>query len=71
MFNQRKPKRFNYKSRLPDSVDDKSRKDLKSKWAEIRGNTKRKGSFLTSLPALIILLVFIFVLMHILNGYLK
>jgi len=71
MFNQRKPRRFNYKSQLPDSKVDKSKEDLKAKWDEIRINTKRKGGFLTSLSALIILLIFIFVLMYILNGYLK
>lgn len=75
MFNQRKNKRFSYKTRLQDSNSDNHRKepkdDLEAKWNEMRTSTKRKGSILTSLPALIIILASLFVLMYILNGYMK
>lgn len=71
MFNQRQPRRFNYKTRLKDSETRESREELKAKWEEMRGNTKRKGSVLTSLPVLIIVLIFVFVLIYILNGYIK
>ncbi|BAO74364.1 hypothetical protein WPG_0134 [Winogradskyella sp. PG-2] len=37
----------------------------------MRGNTKRRGNILTSLPALIIFLASLFVLMYILNRYIK
>ena len=71
MFNQRKNKRFSYKSRFQDSDEKKSKDDLEAKWNEIRGNTKRRGNILTSLPALIIILVSLFALIYILNGYIK
>ena len=75
MFNQRKNKRFSYKPRFQDSNLDnhreESRDDFDTKWNEIKSNTKRKGNVLTSLPALIIMLVSLFVLIYILNGYIK
>ncbi len=71
MFNQRKNKRFTYKSRLQDSDNRKSKDDLEAKWNEIKGNSKRRGNFLTSLPFLIIMLVLLFVLIYILEGYIK
>ena len=71
MFNQRKNKRFSYKSRFQDSKEKESKDDLEAKWDEIRGNTKRRGSVFTSLPALIIILVSLFALIYILNGYIK
>lgn len=71
MFNQRQPKRFKYKSRLSDSKKNESKDELKSKWDEMRGNTNRRGNFLTSLPTLIIFLVFVFILIYVLNGYTK
>lgn len=75
MFNQRKNKRFSYKPRFQDSnLDDsreKSRDDLEAKWNELRGNTRRRGNILTSLPALIIVLAALFILIYVLNGYIK
>ena len=69
MFQQRKNKRFSYKSRLQDSDARKSKDDLETKWNELRAGGKRRGSVFTTLPALIVLLVFIFVLIYILEGY--
>ncbi len=75
MFNQRKNKRFNYKPRFQDSEADSHRKeskdDLERKWHEIKGNTKRKSNKLFSLPSLIIMLIALFVLMYVLEGYIK
>lgn len=71
MFNQRKNKRFSYKSRLQDSDNRKSKDDLEAKWNEIKSSSKRRGNFLTSLPFLIIMLVLLFVLIYILEGYIK
>jgi len=71
MFNQRKPRRFNYKGKISDSKKSPSHEDLKAQWDQIRGNTKRKKSFITSIPMLIVFLVFAFILMYILNGYIK
>lgn len=71
MFNQRKNKRFTYKPRFQDSEEKKSKNDFETKWNEVKGSTKRRGNVLTSLPALIIMLVSLFVLMYILNGYMK
>ncbi len=71
MFNQRRNKRFSYKSRFQDSKEIESKDDFETKWNEVKGSTKRRGYFLTSLPALIIILVSLFVLIYILNGYIK
>ncbi|MCD2258744.1 hypothetical protein [Psychroserpens luteolus] len=75
MFNQRKNRRFSYKSRLKGSdtegYREESKEDLKAKWEDMRGHTRRKGSILTSLPALILILVALFVLIYILNRYIK
>jgi hypothetical protein len=71
LFNQRKNKRFSYKTRFQDSKKIESKDDFETKWNEVNGSNKRKGNVLTSLPALIIILVSLFVLMYILNGYMK
>jgi hypothetical protein len=71
LFNQRKNKRFSYKTRFKDSKKIESKDDFETKWNEVNGSHKRKGNVLTSLPALIIILVSLFVLMYILNGYMK
>ena len=71
MFNQRKNKRFSYKPRFQDSEEIKSKDDLESKWSEIKGHTKRKGNKLFSLPALIVMLIALFILMYVLEGYIK
>ncbi len=71
MFNQRKNKRFSYKSRFKDSKEKESNDDLEAKWNEIRGNTKRRGNIFTSLPVLIIILASLFVLIYVLNGYIQ
>jgi hypothetical protein len=73
VFNQRKNKRFSYKPRFKDSNSDgyreESKRDLEAKWNELRSNTKRRGNIFTSLPALIIILISLFVLIYILNRY--
>lgn len=69
MFNQRKNKRFSYKPRFQDSDEKKSKDDFETKWNDAKGSTKRRGTILTSLPALILMLVSLFVLMYILEGY--
>ena len=71
MFNQRKSKRFSYKSRFQTSEDSESKSELEEKWHDIRGTVKRRGNVLTSLPALIVMLVAIFVLIYILEGYIN
>ena len=71
MFNQRKHKRFSYKPRLKDSDELKSKDDFGAKWNEVNGNTKRQGSIMTTLPALIIMLVSLFVVIYILEGYIN
>ena len=75
MFNQRKNKRFSYKTRFqdsnPDSHREESKDDFETKWNEAKGVAKRKGNVFTSLPALIILLVSLFILIYILEGYMK
>ena len=69
MFQQRKNKRFTYKSRLQDSEEKKSKADFETKWNEIKNEGKKRGNIFTSLPVLIVLLVSLFVLLYILEGY--
>jgi hypothetical protein len=71
LFKQRKNKRFNYKPRFQDSEDKKSRADFEAKWNDAKDGDKSRGKFLSSLPALIILLVLIFVIIYILEGYIR
>lgn len=71
MFNQRKNKRFSYKSSLQDSKNIESKDDLKAKWNESKGDAKRKVNVFRSLVALMIALVSLFVLLYILEGYMK
>lgn len=71
MFSQRKNKRFSYKPRLQDSKKAELKGDVETKWKEARGGAKNKGNVFTSLPALILVLVALFVLIYILNGYMK
>ena len=71
MFNQRKPRRFNIKSKISDSNKLTSNDDLSRKWNEIRGNIQRKKSIITSMPVLIVFLIFVFILIYVLNGYIK
>ncbi len=71
MFQQRKNKRFTYKSRLQDSDQRKSKDEIETKWNEIKESGKRKGNVLTSLPVLIFILALISVLIYTLNGYIK
>lgn len=71
MLNQRKNKRFSYKPRFKESQDAKSKDDLETKWNEVKGINQRKLSRFTSLPFLIILLVSLFVLIYILEGYIS
>jgi hypothetical protein len=71
LFNQKRNKRFTYKPRFQDSDEQKSKDDFETKWNEVKGSTKRRGNALTSLPALIIMLVSLFVIMYILNGYIN
>lgn len=71
MFNQRKNKRFTYKPRFQDSEEKESKDDFDTKWSEIKGTTKRRGNMFTTLPTLIIILVSLFVLIYVLEGYIK
>ena len=71
MFKQRKNKRFTYKPRFQDSEEKKSRDDLEAKWNDVKSSDNRRGKVVVSLPVLIILLVFIFVLIYVLEGYIK
>ncbi len=71
MFNQRKNKRFSYKTRSQDSKEIESKDDFETKWNGAKDSDKRHGNVLTSLPALIIMLVSLFVLLYILEGYIN
>ncbi|NQX85860.1 MAG: hypothetical protein HRT67_08135 [Flavobacteriaceae bacterium] len=60
-FQQRKNKRFNYKSRHSSNLEQHGKQDFANKWSEsrtINSNSKRKG---LSLKALILLLVLLLI----------
>ncbi|WP_179346102.1 hypothetical protein [Winogradskyella ursingii] len=76
MFKQKKNRKFNYKPRFQDSNSEnhreqKSKDDFEEKWNEIKKTTNRRGNIFTSLPVLIVMLISLFVLIYILNGYIK
>lgn len=71
MFQQRKNKRFSYQPRFQDSEEKESKYDFEAKWNKVNGKEKKGRKFLFSLPALIILLALIFVLIYVLEGYVK
>ncbi len=71
MFNQKKNKRFSYKPRFQDSKEIESKDDIDTKWNEVKRDNKRQRNIFTSLPFLIVFLVSLFVLIYILNGYIK
>ena len=58
-------------ARFQDSENLKSNDDMESKWSEFKGISNRRGSKLFSLPALLIMLISLFVLMYILEGYIN
>jgi len=71
LLQQRKNKSFNYKPRFQDSKEIESKADFEAKWNKVKNSTKKRGSIFTSLPALLIMLVSLFILMYILEGYIK
>ncbi|WP_296312690.1 hypothetical protein [Winogradskyella sp. UBA3174] len=71
MLNQKKNKRFSYKPRFQDSEEIKSKVDYETKWNDVKGNSKRKANKFTRLLPLIVILVALFVLIYILEGYIN
>ncbi|WP_431158555.1 hypothetical protein [Winogradskyella poriferorum] len=71
MFKQKKNKKFSYKPRFDETQNGKSTSNFEAKWNDARRETQRRGSFLTSLPALLVMLIAIIVLMYILEGYIN
>ncbi len=71
MFKQRKHKRFNYTPRYQkDNTSTEAEVEgFEAKWKNARNASKKRGSILTTLPALLIMLIAILVLMYILKGY--
>jgi hypothetical protein len=69
LLNQRRNKRFSYNPQSKGLRKKKSENDVEAKWNKMRANAERKGSILTSMPALILILGSIFVLIYILNKY--
>ncbi|MBU2940718.1 hypothetical protein KO494_14310 [Lacinutrix sp. C3R15] len=69
IFKQRKNKSFNYTPRHLREQEQAKKEDLASKWEEIRGTSKRKGSFFSSLPIMVLFLIAVLVLLYILGGY--
>ncbi|WP_026753123.1 hypothetical protein [Sediminibacter sp. Hel_I_10] len=68
LFQQRKPKRFQYIPRSEkDSEDDKA-ESLKSHWKSVRKQGKRKGQSKT-LPVLLIILGMIIAFWYLLTRY--
>jgi len=71
LFKQKKNKRFNYNPRFQDSKEQESKDALETKWNLIKNGSQRKKNRFLSLPVLIIMLAALFILIYILNGYIK
>jgi len=71
VFKQRQNKRFNYKPRFQNSEAETAKQSFEAKWNDARPKTKRRKSVLTSLPALLIMLLAVIIFMYILNGYIE
>jgi hypothetical protein len=71
VFKQRKHKQFNYKPRFQGLEEKHAKHDFENKWKEVRQVSKRRGRIWTSLPALVVILIALFILMYVLDGYMK
>ncbi|GEM_PF-2775529 len=75
LFKQRKPKRFTYKRRFQDNGEKSAHDDMESRWEairdDVRGKTQRNVAKPLPLKTLVILLIALFVLMYILEGYIN
>lgn len=71
MLNQKKNKRFSYKPRFQNAEKTAAKENFEAKWSKLKPTTKRSSNSLTSLPALLIMLVALFALLYFLNGYIK
>lgn len=69
LFKQRKNKSFSYTPKRKRDQDKSQKEDLTSKWEEIRGTSKRKGSFFSSLPIMVLFLIAVLILLYILGRY--
>ncbi len=69
LFNQRRNKSFSYTPKHQREQEQTEKEALTSKWDAIRGTSKRKGSFLSSLTVMVLFLIAILVLLYILSSY--
>jgi len=65
----KKNKSFNYKPRFQDVPEKNQPDDIQTKWQSLKGNRKRKRSFLTSPLFLVLFLIAILIVIYILSGY--
>ena len=68
MFKQRKPRQFQYKSRLNKDSEDR-KESFHEQWEAVKKGTKKGGGKLTALPILLGLLIMVLILLYILNSY--
>ncbi|WP_452226034.1 hypothetical protein [Lacinutrix cladophorae] len=69
LFKQRRNKSFNYTPRHQTEQEQNPKEELASKWEEIRGTSKRKSTFFSSLPLMVLFLIAVLVLLYILSRY--
>lgn len=69
LFTQRKNKQFNYKPKHLNKGETDARDSLASQWDRIKTEGKRKKSFLTSLPFLVLFLIVVLIVFYILSRY--
>lgn len=75
MFKQKKPRRFNYKPQYHKDGKLEPEDDLQSRWEAIRDEVRHKTNRNVAKPlplrTLLIMLVALFVVLYILEGYIK
>jgi len=65
----KKNKSFSYKPRFQDAPEKNQPDDIQTKWQGLKGDRKRKSSFLTSPLFLVLFLITILIVIYVLSRY--
>jgi len=68
IFQQKKPKQFNYSFRL-EKENSKENDSIETKWNDLRTHSKLKKGGAFTLPKLIIMLIMVLILLYVLRNY--
>ena len=69
LFKQRNIRKFHYAQRFHKEEHENHERSLESQWQKIRSSNKRKRSFLTSVPFLVLFLISVLIVWYLLSQY--